>query len=94
MRSPLCEWSNRLKNKVFSLERGSGPHYLHMALLYNPEGNGYAQRLLLLEKEIYAESRIVLDEVRRKGEWNNEQVGGLLDIVQQKIVTLFGQILK
>ena len=65
-----------------------------MALLYNPEGNGYAQRLLLLEKEIYAESRIVLDEVRRKGEWNNEQVGGLLDIVQQKIVTLFGQILK
>ena len=94
VRSPLCEWSNRLKNKVFSLERGSGPHYLHMALLYNPESNGYAQRLLLLEKEIYAESRIVLDEARRKGEWNNEYVGGLLDIVQQKIVTLFGQILK
>ena len=94
VRSPLCEWSNRLKNKVFSLERGSGPHYLHMALLYNPEGNGYTQRLLLLEKEIYAESRIVLDEARRKGEWDNECVGGLLDIVQQKIVTLFGQILK
>ena len=94
VRSPLCEWSNRLKNKVFSLERGSGPHYLHMALLYNPEGNGYAQRLLSLEKEIYAESRIVLDEARRKGEWNNEHVGGLLDVVQQKIVTLFGQILK
>lgn len=94
VRSPLCEWSNRLKNKVFSLERGSGPHYLHMALLYNPESNGYAQRLLSLEKEIYAESRIVLDEARRKGEWNNEYVGGLLDIVQQKIVILFGQILK
>lgn len=94
VRSPLCEWSNRLKNKVFSLERGSGPHYLHMALLYNPEGNGYAQRLLSLEKEIYAESRIVLDEARRKGEWDNERVGSLLGIVQQKIVTLFGQILK
>ena len=94
VRSPLCEWSNRLKNKVFSLERGSGPHYLHMALLYNPESNGYAQRLLSLEKEIYAESRIMLDEARRKGEWNNEYVGGLLDIVQQKIVILFGQILK
>ena len=93
VRSPLCEWSNRLKNKVFSLERGSGPHYLHMALLYNPEGNGYAQRLLSLEKEIYAESRIVLDEARRKGEWDNERVGSLLGIVQQKIVTLFGQIL-
>lgn len=36
----------------------------------------------------------VLDEARRKGEWNNEHVGGLLDVVQQKIVTLFGQILK
>ena len=94
VRSPLCEWSNRLKNKVFSLVRCSGPHYLHMALLYNPESNGYAQRLLSLEKEIYAESRIVLDEARRKGEWNNEYVGGLLDIVQQKIVILFGQILK
>ena len=94
VRSPLCEWSNRLKNKVFSLERGSGPHYLHMALLYNPEGNGYAQRLLSLEKEIYAESRIVLDEARRKGEWDNERVGSLLGIVQQKIVILFGQILK
>lgn len=94
VRSPLCEWSNRLKNKVFSLERGSGPHYLHMALLYNPESNGYAQRLLSLEKEIYAESRIVLDEARRKGEWDNERVGSLLGIVQQKIVTLFGQILK
>lgn len=94
VRSPLCEWSNRLKNKVFSLERGSGPHYLHMALLYNPECNGYAQRLLSLEKEIYAEGRIVLDEARRKGEWDNERVGSLLGIVQQKIVTLFGQILK
>ena len=94
VRSPLCEWSNRLKNKVFSLERGSGPHYLHMALLYNPESNGYAQRLLSLEKEIYAESRIVLDEARRKGEWDNERIGSLLGIVQQKIVTLFGQILK
>ena len=77
---------------MFSLERGSGPHYLHIALLYNPEGNGYAQRLLSLEKEIYAESRIVLDEARRK--WDNERVGSLLGIVQQKIVTLFGQILK
>ena len=94
VRSPLCEWSNRLKNKVFSLERGSGPHYLHMALLYNPESNGYAQRLLSLEKEIYAESRIVLDEARRKGEWDNERIGSLLGIVQQKIVILFGQILK
>ena len=94
VRSPLCEWSNRLKNKVFSLERGSGPHYLHMALLYNPESNGYAQRLLSVEKEIYAESRIVLDEARRKGEWDNERIGSLLGIVQQKIVILFGQILK
>ena len=94
VRSPLCEWSNRLKNKVFSLERGSGPHYLHMALLYNPESNGYAQRLLSLEKEIYAESRIVLDEARRQGEWDNERIGSLLGIVQQKIVILFGQILK
>lgn len=94
VRSPLCEWSNRLKNKVFSLERGSGPHYLHMALLYNPESNGYAQRLLSLEKEIYAESRIVLDKARRKGEWDNERIGSLLGIVQQKIVILFGQILK
>ena len=94
VRSPLCEWSNRLKNKVFSLERGSGPHYLHMALLYNPESNGYAQRLLSLEKEIYAEGRIVLDEARRKGEWDNERIGSLLGIVQQKIVILFGQILK
>ena len=94
VRSPLCEWSNRLKNKVFSLERGSGPHYLHMALLYTPESNGYAQRLLSLEKEIYAESRIVLDEARRKGEWDNERIGSLLGIVQQKIVILFGQILK
>ena len=94
VRSPLCEWSNRLKNLVFSLERGSGPHYLHMALLYNPESNGYAQRLLSLEKEIYAESRIVLDEARRKGEWDNERIGSLLGIVQQKIVILFGQILK
>ena len=90
VRSPLCEWSNRLKNKVFSLERGSGPHYL----LYYFEFNGYAFSLLSLEKEIYAEGRIVLDEARRKGEWDNERVGSLLGIVQQKIVTLFGQILK
>lgn len=91
VRSPLCEWSNRLKNKVFSLERGSGPHYLHMALLYNPESNGYAQRLLSLEKEIYAESRIVLDEARRKGEWDNERIGSLLGIVQQKSLYFSGK---
>ena len=40
------------------------------------------------KKKIYAESRIVLDEARRKGEWDNERVGSLLGIVQQKIVTL------
>ena len=89
MRSPLCEWSNALKREAFPVERGSGPHYLHMARLFRPDGSGYTQQLLSLEKEVYARSRTLLDEARRTGKWNDSRVKHTLDGIEQQVSAFF-----
>ena len=93
VRSPLCEWSNALKQEAFPVKRGSGSHYLHMARLFRPDGSGITQQLLGLEKEVYARSRTLLDEARRSGSWNDRRVDRTLGDIEQQVSAFFQQML-
>lgn len=44
--SPLCDSIVELKHKVFPVSRGNGKYYLHLHLLYNREGTGFAQQAI------------------------------------------------
>ncbi len=91
--APLCQWANELKRRVFSIQRGSGEHYLHMARLYRPDGMGYAQQLHALEGELYMQAREVLTEMRNRGEWDNIQTNDVLARMQQQVIELYEYLL-
>ena len=42
--SPLCDSVVAMKHQVFPTSRGNGKYYLHLNLLYNPQGTGFAQK--------------------------------------------------
>lgn len=42
--SPLCDAVVEMKHKVFPSTRGNGKYYLHLHLLYNSQGTGFAQK--------------------------------------------------
>ena len=44
--SPLCDSIVELKHKVFPVTRGNGKYYLHLHLLYNREGTGFAHQAI------------------------------------------------
>lgn len=89
VRSPLCEWANALKHEAFPVERGSGVHYLHISRLFRPDGSGIAQQLLDFEKEVYTQSRTLLDEARRSGSWDDCRVERALDGIEQQVSAFF-----
>lgn len=89
VRSPLCEWANALKHEAFPVERGSGVHYLHISRLFRPDGSGIAQQLLDFEKEVYTQSRTLLDEARRSGSWDDCRVERTLDGIEQQVSAFF-----
>ncbi len=93
LHAPLCRWANELKSRVFSIRRGSGEHYLHMAQLYRPDGMGYTQQLYALEQELYMQAREVLTEMRNRGEWNDLQTGDVLARMQQQVIMLYEELL-
>ena len=82
-----------MKREAFPDERGSGSHYLHMARLFRPDGSGMTQQLLGLEKEVYAQSRTLLDEARRSGSWNDRQVERTMTRIEQQVSAFFQKML-
>lgn len=65
--APLCLASSKLKCRAFPIVRGSGKHYLHIGVLYNSDGNGFMQRLVPVEQEVYRKSRKLLERYRQAG---------------------------
>lgn len=51
--APLCHFANALRDRVYSISRGSGAKYLHWSLLWNKAGTGYMQRLAPVWKQVY-----------------------------------------
>lgn len=52
---PLCNVALERRAKVFPIQRGSGPNYVHFSEVYNQDGTGYMQRLAPVEKKNFAD---------------------------------------
>jgi hypothetical protein len=66
-RSPLCEKAVGLKHRVFSVERGNGPCYMHFSLIYNSEGTGFMQQLTILEGSLFEKYNALIDSLEKEG---------------------------
>ena len=51
--SEQCDRVNKRKEEVFPVARGNGKQYLRLDKLYNNEGTGYCQTLVLKNKQAY-----------------------------------------
>lgn len=51
--APLCYFANTLRDRVYSISRGSGAKYLHWSRMWNKEGTGYMQQLAPVWKQVY-----------------------------------------
>ena len=51
--SVQCDRVNKRKAEVFPVERGNGKQYLKLSKLYNNDGTGYCQQLLVKNKQAY-----------------------------------------
>lgn len=64
--SPQCDTVLKRKNKVFSIKRDNGKHYIDLCALYNKQGTGYCQKLVKENLKKYAEGYKILEEKRLK----------------------------
>ena len=64
--SELCDMVVARKHEVFPIKRGNGKYYLHIALLYNAEGTGYCQKLILENMKLYKKYNKQLNNLRKK----------------------------
>ena len=51
--SVQCDKVNKRKEEVFPVTRGNGKQYLNLSKLYNNEGTGYCQTLIIKNKQAY-----------------------------------------
>jgi len=51
--SVQCDKVNKRKQDVFPIVRGNGKQYLNLSKLYNNEGTGYCQTLMLKNRLAY-----------------------------------------
>ena len=56
-----------LKHRVFSVERGNGPCYMHFSLIYNSEGTGFMQQLTILEGSLFEKYNALIDSLEKEG---------------------------
>jgi hypothetical protein len=65
--APACDWALALKRRIFPLDRGNGPKYLHFNRIYNPSGTGYMQQLAPFEENVFQSCRETIEQWRRQG---------------------------
>lgn len=64
--SELCDLTLQLKEKVFSLTRGSGLHYFNASLLFNDKQTGYSQIISQTEDSVFLNFNKQMDKWREK----------------------------
>lgn len=64
--SQLCDTVVARKHEVFSIKRGSGKSYVNIGKMYNAEGTGYSQQMIVRNAEIYKEGYKKLAQRRKK----------------------------
>jgi len=66
-RSPLCEKAVALKHRVFSVERGNGPRYMHFSLIHNSRGTGFMQQLAILKSILFEKYETLIATLEKEG---------------------------
>ena len=81
--APLSDWSLRLSDNVFCYNQGMGTnHYLNWEKLYNAEGNGYMQRLVPVEAEVFGRTVPLLNDWRKQGSIDSQEMQALYQEVE------------
>ena len=64
-RAPLCDKALKLKDSCFPVKRGHGEDYLNLPALYNNAGSGIIQKLISIENQVFADTKIRLESWRK-----------------------------
>lgn len=65
--APLFDWSSKLKQKLFPIDRGEGEDYLNLAALISTDQKGILQTLQPAENKVIAESQKYINKWRTEG---------------------------
>ncbi len=57
--APLCKAGLQLKERCFPIQRGSGPYYLNLPVVWNAKGTGITQKILKWEKVIFEQNALL-----------------------------------
>ena len=59
--SPLADQAKTVRDKAFPMRKGNGDKYIDMRVLYNEEGTGYTQQMIIRNLETYKREKAVRD---------------------------------
>jgi hypothetical protein len=65
--APLFDWSSKLKQKLFPIDRGEGEDYLNLAALISKDQKGILQTLEPAENKVITESQKYINKWRTEG---------------------------
>lgn len=83
--APLCDYTLKLKEECFPIERGSGYKYLKLSKVINKEGKGFIQILRPLENEIILETDKNLKRWRSNNNLPIEEVHNLYNWINKRV---------
>ncbi|MDR1631986.1 MAG: C45 family peptidase [Dysgonamonadaceae bacterium] len=93
-RSPLCDASSVLRNKVYSYHRGMNTEaYFHWELLFNKQGDGYMQQNEKIERELFRTTYPRIDMWRKEKSPSKEEIFRLYDDCDGFIAKKFRELL-
>lgn len=94
--APLSDWSLRLSDRVFCYKQGMGTNrYMNWERLYSPErGDGYMTLLAPVENEVFRRTMPLLDNWRKRGSINMQEMQTLYKELEAPIQTVYKQLLE
>lgn len=91
--SGMSKRTTVLLDRVYSYDQGMGSsRYLNWELLYNHDKTGYMQLLAPVEEHVFRMSELVLDEWRKKGAPDVQQMHRLYNDMDRYITDAYGQL--
>lgn len=76
--APLCHWANALRDRIYSIRRGSGQKYLHWEMMWRNDGMGYLQQLKPVWHNVY-ELFVSQEQRWRRNGLSTSEVTGLYE---------------
>ena len=94
--SPMCDWTETLKNTLYDVTRGHGLSYIRFSKVFNSEGTGYMQLLQPIENRVFETFNPLIKKWRHAGTPNREEIKSkgkeMSHIVEQTYTTIINNI--